>query len=173
MISYTPKNGAKPMVGKPPAGRYVVQITEMESKRAGNDQCDKLSFKFEVVEGAYKGKVIWSKLNLNHTSADNSWAEEKVDALCYALRIQGFNNDNFAAMCYGKPVLLDVYMGAEYNGKIPYEIGSFEQVSKAPIAPLPPQQPAAQAAPQQTAPTQPTQPKLPNATSTYAWQPPS
>ena len=72
MISYTPKNGAKPMVGKPPAGRYVVEIREMQSERAGNNSCDRLSFKFEIVEGTYKGKVIWSKLNLNHESADNS-----------------------------------------------------------------------------------------------------
>ena len=74
---------------------------------------------------------------------------------------------------FDKPILLDVYMGKEYNDKIPYEIGSFEQVSTAPIAPLPQALP-----PQQAAASQPQQAVNPNMNTNNGqqaplqWQPP-
>ena len=175
MISYTPKDGAKPMVGKPPAGRYVVEIKEMHSKRAKNDSCDTLSFKFEVIDGEYKGKVMWSRLNLNHTNGDNQWAEDKIDSLCYALKIPEWNEHNYKALCYNKPILLDVYMGKEFNGKTPYEMSHFEQVSQGRPAPLPPQQPAPPAQQQQQ--QQPPQQQVMNTNTavpaSMGWTPPS
>ena len=152
MMSYQPQGEAKPMVGRPPAGRYVVVIKQLETERALSGNCDTTRFKFEVAEGDYKGKAIWSKLNSNHVSSkeSNEISQTKFDALCYALRMPGGWTDVKAVL--DKPILLDVYMGKEYNGKIPYEIGSFEQTSSAPIAPLPqalPTQQAAASQPQQ------------------------
>jgi len=173
MMSYQPQGEAKPMVGKPPAGRYVVVIKEMNTERALSGNCDTTRFKFEVTEGDYRGKSIWSKLNSNHVSSEdsNEISRKLFDALCWALRMpQGWTEPNAVL---DKPILLDVYMGKEYNGKIPYEMSSFEQVSTAPIAPLPQALP-----PQQAAASQPQQAVNPNMNTNNGqqaplqWQPP-
>ena len=173
MMSYQPQGEAKPMVGRPPAGRYVVVIKEMNTERALSGNCDTTRFRFEVTEGDYKGKSIWSKLNSNHVSSkeSNEISEKLLDALCYALRMpQGWTDKNAV---FNKPICLDVYMGKEYNGKIPYEISSFEQVSMQPIAPLPQALP-----PQQAAAPQPQQAVNTNMNASNGqqtplqWQPP-
>ncbi len=145
MMSFQPQGEAKPMMGKPPAGRYVVVIKEIETKRSSGDTCDITSFRFEVTEGDYTGKSMWSRLNTNHKSStsSNEIAQQKLSALCYALKMpQGWTNAN---AILDKPILLDVYV-KQFDGNDKYEIGSFEQVSTAPIAPLPQSMPPQQAA---------------------------
>ena len=59
---------------------------------------------------------------------------------------QGWTDPN---QILNKPILLDVYV-KKFDGNDKYEMGSFEQVSTAPIAPLPQATPPQQAAaPQQ------------------------
>ena len=149
MMSFQPQGEAKPMMGKPPAGRYVVVIKEINTKRSSGDTCDTTSFRFEVTEGDYKGKSMWCRLNTNHVSSEssNEIAQQKLSALCYALKMpKGWTDPN---QILNKPILLDVYV-KKFDGNDKYEMGSFEQVSTAPIAPLPQATPPQQAAaPQQ------------------------
>lgn len=156
MIGYQPKGQAKAMVGKPPAGRYQVVIKGVEHSRSQADTCDRMSFQFEVIDGDYTGKIIYSILNLNHveSEASNKNAEEKMDALCWALRLpQGWTPETVGSI-YDIPILLDVYMG-EFNGKEKYEIGLFEQVPNKLAAQLPAQKVAAPPVQQPPAPPAP------------------
>ena len=172
MMSYQPKGEAKPMVGKPPAGRYVVTIKEMDTSAAMSGNCNTTSFRFEVVEGDYKGKSIWCRVNHDHKSSKdtNDFAEAKFDALCYALKMPNGWTDKKAI--FDKPILLDVYK-KKFNETERYEIGTFEQVSNAPIAPLPKAMPAQQAAAPQ--PQQAVNPNINTNNGQQAplqWQPP-
>ena len=175
MIGYQPKGQAKAMVGKPPAGRYRVVIKGVEHSRSQSNTCDRMSFQFEVIDGPYTGKNIYCNLNLNHTTseASNKNAEEKMDALCWALNLpRGWTPDTVGTIC-NIPILLDVYMG-EFNGKEKYEIGLFDQVPNKHAGQLPGQKvappaqpPSAPPAPNNNINTAPaTQPKFP------AWSPP-
>ena len=52
-----------------PAGKYIAAITESEMKpnKAGTGSYLKLTF--QVIEGTYKGRLLWARLNLNNPNA--------------------------------------------------------------------------------------------------------
>ncbi|MCK6466552.1 MAG: DUF669 domain-containing protein, partial [Phycisphaerae bacterium] len=51
-----------------PAGKYLVAITEsqMRPTKAGGAQY--LQITFQVLEGEYKGRTLWSRLNLDNVN---------------------------------------------------------------------------------------------------------
>jgi len=161
-FSYKPKGNVKAMMGKPPAGRYIVQLVSTETQRSSGDTCDRISFEYRVLEGPYEGKGIYIRLNANHVSApkSNEIFEERMDALLFAVgRPQGFDD---IKEIFNIPLVLDVYMRKnKENDKESYEIGGMlKHVTKS-SAPLPP---SAQ-------PASPT-PSAPQSRAPRGWQPP-
>ena len=61
-----PSTGYDPI----PAGKYQAVITESEMKptRTGNGQY--LQLEFEIIEGEYKNRKVWARLNLENANAD-------------------------------------------------------------------------------------------------------
>ena len=154
-FAYKPKGSVAPMLGKPPAGRYVVQLVSTETQRSSADTCDRISFEFRILEEEYAGKAIYIRLNANHVSApkSNEIFEERMDALLYAVgRPNGFND---ISEIFNIPFVLDVYTRKNpQTDKESYEVGGVQRHVQKPSAPLPPRsEPAAQASPAQPAPT--------------------
>lgn len=79
-----PNPGYSPL----PEGKYVVLITgsEMRTTKAGNGRY--LELVQEVLEGEYKGRRIYSRLNLEHPNVRAvEFARAQLSAICRALGV--------------------------------------------------------------------------------------
>ena len=71
-----------------PAGQYLAVITESEMKPTKNNNGSYLQLTFEVVEGEYKGRKLWARLNLdnpNETAVKIARAE--LSSICRAVGV--------------------------------------------------------------------------------------
>ena len=71
-----------------PEGKYLVAIveSEMEPTKAGDGVYLKLIF--EVLEGEYKGRKVWDRLNLDNPSEEAvRIAKAKLSAICRAVGV--------------------------------------------------------------------------------------
>jgi hypothetical protein len=71
-----------------PAGKYLAVITESEVKPNKAGTGSYLQFTFQIIEGQYKGRFLWSRLNLdnpNETAVKIARAE--LSAICRAVGV--------------------------------------------------------------------------------------
>jgi len=71
-----------------PAGRYAAIITESEMKptKAGNGQY--LQLTFQVIEGEFRGRFVWARLNLENDSAMAvKIARGELSSICRAISV--------------------------------------------------------------------------------------
>ena len=71
-----------------PAGKYVAAITESEMKPTKNGNGHYLQLTFTILEGEFKNRVLWARLNLdnpNQTAVKIARAE--LSAICRAVGI--------------------------------------------------------------------------------------
>ena len=136
-FGYKPKKETKPMMGKPPAGRYVVKLVGSEERPSqsvmqdGSPKCTRVSLEFKIqgqLNPDYRDKTIYIGLNRDHKESlkSNEIFEERMDALCYALnRPNGFDT---IQQIKDVPVLLDVYIRKDkQSGKESYEVGGIQR----------------------------------------------
>ena len=79
-----PSTGYEPI----PAGKYAAVITDSEMKptKTGNGQY--LELAFEVIEGDYRGRKVWARLNLeNPNSQAVQIARADLSAICRAVNV--------------------------------------------------------------------------------------
>ena len=79
-----PSTGYDPI----PAGKYQAVITESEMKptKTGNGQY--LQLEFEIIEGEYKNRKVWARLNLENANADAvRIARADLSAICRAVNV--------------------------------------------------------------------------------------
>lgn len=146
-----PKASFAPM----PAGVYLAHITESDvvPLKTGNGSALKLTF--EILDGQFKGRKIWERLNIQHTNADTQkWAQADLSAICHAT---GNIRLNETSALHFKPVKIKLAIRAasgdyeESNAIKGYESASGAKPAafSAPAANAPaamPSAPAAQAA---------------------------
>jgi hypothetical protein len=71
-----------------PPGKYLAVITESETKPTKNGNGNYLELTFQVIEGPYKNRNLWSRLNLENPSAQAvQIAQGELSALCRAVGI--------------------------------------------------------------------------------------
>ena len=71
-----------------PAGKYnaVIIDSEMKSTKSGNGNY--LELTFEIIDGEYKDRKVWARLNINNPSAQaQKIAQSELSALCRAVNI--------------------------------------------------------------------------------------
>lgn len=93
-------------MGAVPEGQYVAVATASEFKptKSGNGQY--LQFVFDVIDGQYKGRKLWARLNLqNPNQMAREIAERELAQLCKAV---GIVRPQDSAELHNKPVLLTV-----------------------------------------------------------------
>jgi len=83
-------NDVDPAVGfdPVPAGKYVAVITESEMKatKAGTGQY--LQLTFQIIEGEFKGRLLWARLNLNNPSEMAvKIARAELSAICRSVNV--------------------------------------------------------------------------------------
>lgn len=71
-----------------PANKYMAVITDSEEKETKKGDGSYVQFTFEVIEGEYKGRKLWARLNLNNPNDQAvSIARAELSALCRAVNV--------------------------------------------------------------------------------------
>lgn len=71
-----------------PAGKYLAVVTnsEMKPTRSGNGQY--LELTFQVIDGPHKGRLLWSRLNLDNPNPQAvQIAQGELSAICRAVGV--------------------------------------------------------------------------------------
>lgn len=83
-------NEVEPSIGFDPipAGKYQAVIADSEMKPTKNGNGQYLQLEFEIVEGDYKGRKVWARLNLeNQNSEAVRIARADLSAICRAVNV--------------------------------------------------------------------------------------
>ncbi len=69
-----------------PAGKYVAAITDSEMKPTKSGTGSYLQLTFTILEGEYKNRIIWDRLNLTNPNATAvKIARSELSAICHAV----------------------------------------------------------------------------------------
>jgi hypothetical protein len=89
-----------------PAGKYLAMITESEMKPTKSGSGSYLQLTFQILEGEYKGRFVWARLNLNNPNATAvQIARAELSALCRAV---GVMTPNDSAQLHNLPLVISV-----------------------------------------------------------------
>lgn len=71
-----------------PAGKYVAIITDSEMKPTKSGSGHYLELAFQVIDGPYKNRLLWSRLNLDNPNAQAvQIAQGELSAICRAVGV--------------------------------------------------------------------------------------
>jgi hypothetical protein len=89
-----------------PAGKYLAVITESEMKpnKAGTGVY--LQLTFQIIDGQYKNRLLWSRLNLDNPNPTTvQIAKSELSAICRAV---GVMTPNDSVELHNLPLVIDV-----------------------------------------------------------------
>jgi len=76
-----------------PAGKYVAIITDSGMKQTKAGTGSYLELTFQIVEGQYKGRNLWARLNLDNPNAVAvKIAQGELSAICRAIGVMAPND---------------------------------------------------------------------------------
>ena len=76
-----------------PAGKYVAIIADSEMKQTKAGTGSYLELTFQIVEGEYKGRNLWARLNLDNPNAVAvKIAQGELSAICRAIGVMAPND---------------------------------------------------------------------------------
>lgn len=71
-----------------PAGKYIAAIVESETKPTKNGRGSYLQLTFQVLDGPYKARMLWARLNLQNPNAVAvQIARAELSAICRAVGV--------------------------------------------------------------------------------------
>jgi hypothetical protein len=71
-----------------PAGKYLAVITASEMKETKNGNGHFLELTFQVIDGQYKNRMLWSRLNLDNPNRQAvQIAQAELSAICRAVGV--------------------------------------------------------------------------------------
>ena len=106
-----------------PPGKYVAVITasEMKATKAGTGSF--LELTFEVVEGEFKGRKLWARLNLDNPSQIAvKIARSELASIC---RAAGVMEPRDSSELHNLPMLVTVKQKAGDDGEVRNEIKGY------------------------------------------------
>ena len=123
-----------------PAGKYIAVITDSEMKetRAGTGRY--LQLEFEITDGEFAGRKLWSRLNIENQNAEAvRMARADLSAICRAVNVL---TPSDSIDLHNLPMVIKVHCRKDKNtGEITNDIRGYE--SKANYRPEPKQAPSA------------------------------
>lgn len=66
--SYDPNAEAQQDIGAIPTGEYLAQIVDSDMKPTKKNDGEYLELEYEVMDGQFKGRKVWARLNLQSTN---------------------------------------------------------------------------------------------------------
>ena len=89
-----------------PAGKYVAVITDSEMKSTKDRKGNYLELKFQVIEGEFKGRLLWARLCLeNQNDLTVKIAKSQLAAICKAT---GVMTPKDSAELHNLPLIVSV-----------------------------------------------------------------
>lgn len=99
-----------------PENFYNVTIVDVDDKPTKANDGNYLEFKFEVIDGDYKGRYLWSRINYNNKNPKVSHkAEQQIINIAHATGVHVVNV-NTLPQFLGKMLSLHVYIVPEKDG---------------------------------------------------------
>ncbi len=108
-----------------PAGKYLAAITESEMKPTKNGSGSYLQMTLTILDGEYKNRVLWARLNLNNPNATAvKIARSELSAICHAI---GVLQPRDSVELHNIPLLITVKVKKrEDTGELTNEIKGYE-----------------------------------------------
>ena len=134
-----------------PSGEYVAIITDSEVKATKTNSGEYLELTHQVIEGEYKGRLVWGRLNIiNVNPKAQQIAQQQLSSICHALGIQQAITDS--EELHNRPLVIRVeYVPENGQYRAKNEIKAWkglpDQPAPARAAPRAPAQAPRQAAP--------------------------
>ncbi len=89
-----------------PAGKYFAAITDSEMKATKSASGQYLQLTFQILEGEYKGRLVWARLNLDNPNATTvKIARAELSAICRAV---GVMSPKDSAELHNLPLMISV-----------------------------------------------------------------
>ena len=109
-----------------PAGKYLAIITESELKPTKSGSGSYLQLTFQILEGEYKGRFLWSRLNLHNANATAvQIAQAELSAICRAV---GVLTPGDSVELHNLPLVINVKCRKrEDSGDVTNEIRGFSK----------------------------------------------
>jgi len=113
-----------------PAAKYLAVITESEMKATKSGTGSYLQFTFTIVEGDYKNRVLWARLNLDNPNATAvKIARSELSAICHAV---GVMQPRDSVELHNLPLVITVRVKKrEDTGDLDNEIKGYERKAPA------------------------------------------
>jgi hypothetical protein len=114
-----------------PAGKYLAVITESEFKPTASGTGQYLQFTFQLLDGPYKGRFLWARLNLDNPNATAvQIARAELSAICRAV---GVMSPTDSAELHNLPLLITVKCKKRADtGDITNEVKGYAKKDSAP-----------------------------------------
>ena len=116
-----------------PAGKYLAVITESEMKPTKAGTGSYLQITFEIIDGPFKGRNVWARLNLDNGNATTvKIAQAELSAICRAVGVLAPND---SVELHNLPLMITVKCKKRQDtGEIQNEVRGFTKKD----APQPP-----------------------------------
>jgi hypothetical protein len=106
-----------------PAGKYVAVITGSEMKPTKNGNGSYLELTFQVIEGEFKNRLLWARLNLdNPNPLTVKIARSELSALCRAV---GVMEPKDSCELHNLPLVISVRQKTDADGEVRNEIKGY------------------------------------------------
>ena len=117
-----------------PAGKYLAVITESEMKPTKAGTGHFLQLTFQIIEGDYKNRLLWARLNLDNPNATAvQIARAELSAICRAV---GIMTPNDSIELHNLPLIIHVKCKRrDDTGEITNEIKGYSKKDTPPSAP--------------------------------------
>ncbi len=90
-----------------PRGKYVAQIIDSEMMDTRAEDGQYLNLQFQILEGDFRGRSVWARLNLdNPTAMAVEIAYKHLTSICKAIGIVDMGDDS--EVLHGKPMVIKV-----------------------------------------------------------------
>jgi Protein of unknown function (DUF669) len=134
-----------------PSGRYKAVIIQSRKKPNKSGTGEYLELTFQIIEGEYSGRCVWTRLNLQHPNPEAmKIARGELSAICRAVQVL---TPKDSLHLHDLPLMIQVRCRQRQdNGEITNEVRGF-----APVASVAPPRPTTRAS-------------APAATSTPPWK---
>jgi len=109
-----------------PQGEYVVIISgdKVKETKAGTGKY--LELEMQIVDGEYKGRKLWDRLNMwNPSKQASEIAQRTLSAICHAV---GVLTPRDSSELHNKPLIANVHC-REYQGNITNEVKGYKPKS--------------------------------------------
>ena len=108
-----------------PAGKYTAIITgsEMKDTKSGNGSY--LELNFQIIEGQYKNRLLWARLNLdNPNELTVKIARAELAAICRSI---GVTEPKDSCELHNLPLVISVKQKTDSDGEVRNEVKGYSK----------------------------------------------